>query len=229
MQGRRRCGRNGCERKVRLAVVLIAVAACGKSGPDRNQQCRTAAREAIGALTKDAHAHAADPSLLAEERASVETRNKALDAIAPRFEAILANHCIDDKWSTAVIDCYRTSPSFDALRACGEQLPADAQQRLQTELLALLGGEQAPAQPGLAPELPRAPMTRAERDAAVVEANALAAQMKELGAKINDASQRLSAATTDVDRAQAKTELDALTKQADELRAKLAAAQAKAR
>jgi hypothetical protein len=226
MQGRRDRGRNGCERKVRLAVALVAIAACGKSGPDRNQQCKIAARDAIAALIKDAHSQTA---VLPEERASVEARNKALDAIAPRFEAILANHCIDDKWSSQVIDCYRTAPTFDALRACGDQLPTDAQRKLQTELLALLGGEEAAAPPGFAPEPARPPMTQAEHDAAVAEANALATQMKELGAKINDASQRLSAATTDFDRTQAKSELETLTKQADELRAKLAAAQAKAR
>lgn len=214
---------------MRLAVVLVAVAACGKSGPDRNQQCRTAARDAVGALTKNAHAHATDTKLLPDERASIEARNTALDAVAPRFEAILANHCIDDKWPAPVVDCYRAAQSFDALRACRDQLPAEAQTKLQTDELNLVAGDGAQQPMGLAPEPPRAPMTQAERDAAVAEANALAAQMKELGAKINVASQRLSTATTDVDRAQAKTELDALTKQADELRAKLAAAQAKAR
>lgn len=214
---------------MRLAVVLAFVAACGKSGPDRKQQCKTAARDAIAALIKDASLHAADTTLLPEERASIETRNRSLEAIAPRFEAILANHCIDDKWPVAVVDCYRTAQTFDALRACRDQLPADAQTKLQTDELDLVAGEGAVQPTGLAPEPPRAPMTQAERDAAVSEANALAAQMKELGAKINEASQRLAAATTDVDRAQAKSELETLTKQADELRAKLAAAQARAR
>ena len=214
---------------MRLAVVVLAIAACGKAAPDRKQQCKTAARDAVAALIKNASMHAADTTLLPEERASVETRNKALEAIAPRFEAILANHCIDDKWPVVVIDCYRVAQSFDALRACRDQLPAEAQTKLQTDELALVAGDRAAQPPDLSPEPPRAPMTHAERDAAVAEANALAAQMKELGAKINEASQRVAAATTEADRAQARSQLDALTKQADELRAKLAAAQARAR
>lgn len=155
--------------------------------------------------------------------------------MAPRFEATLTNHCIDDKWPAASIACYRKATSFDAMRACRDALPADAQTKLQTAELDLLargaaggGGSPPLSPPGLAPEAPHAPLTKVEHDAAVAEANELAAQMKDLGAKINDASQKLAAAT-DADRATAKAELDALTKQADELRTKLAAAQARAR
>lgn len=232
MQSGRHGRRRRRERKVRLAVglALLAVTACGKSGPDRKAQCTTAARDAVAALMANAHAHATDASLGPSERASVEARNKALDAVAPRFEAILRNHCIDDKWPTASIDCYEKSTSFDAMRACRDQLPPAAQTKLQTDEIDLIGGANAPPPPGLAPtvEAPHAPITKAEHDAAVAEANELAAQMKDLGAKINDASQKLSTAT-DANRAAAKAELDALTKQADELRAKLAAAQARAR
>lgn len=228
----RRVGRDERgERQVRLAIALALLAsACGKSGPDRKEQCTSAARDAVAALMANAHAHAVEASLGPAERASVEARNKALDAIAPRFEAILRNHCIDDKWPAASIDCYRASKSFEALRACRDALPSDAQTKLQTDELDLVGGPGAPPPPGLAPtaEPPRAPMTKAEHDAAVAEANELATQLKDLGAKINDASQTLAAAS-DADRPSAKAELDTLTKQADELRAKLAAAQARAR
>jgi hypothetical protein len=191
----------------RLAVALALLAACGKSGPDRNAQCTTAAHDAITALGSNAAAH----------------------DVAPRFEATLKNHCIDDKWPAASIECYRKATSFDAMRACRDALPSDARTKLQTAELDLLGGGAATASPAFAPtaQPPHAPITKAEQDAAVAEANELAAQMKELGAKINAASQKLAGAT-DANRAEAKTELDALTKQADELRTKLAAAQAKA-
>ena len=216
---------------MRLAVTLaLLAAACGKSGPDRKAQCTSAAHDAVAALIANAHAHAVEASLGPAERAAVEARNEALDVVAPRFEAILSNHCIDDKWPVASIDCYRASTSFEALRACRDQLPPDAQTKLQTDELALMGGAGVPPPPGLAPppaEAPHAPMTKAEHDAAVAEANELATQMAALGAKINDASQKLAAAT-DANRGDAKAELDALTKQADELRTKLAAAQAKA-
>lgn len=231
MQGRRLGRHERGERQVRLAVTLALLASgCGKSGPDRKAQCTTAARDAVAALMANVHAHATDASLGPAERASVEQRDKALDAIAPRFEAILKNHCIDDKWPVASIDCYRASTSFEALRACRDALPAGAQTKLQTDEIDLVGGAGAPPPPGLAPmaEPPHAPITKAEHDAAVAEANELATQMKDLGAKINDASQKLAAAT-DADRPAAKAELDALTKQADELRAKLASAQARAR
>jgi hypothetical protein len=221
---------------VRLAVALALItacgtliAACGKSGPDRAAQCTSAAHDAITALVTNAHAHAVEASLGPTERAAVEARNKALDTVAARFEATLKNHCIDDKWPVASIDCYRKATSFDAMRACRDTLPADAQTKVQTAELDLLGGGTAPPSPVFAPmgEAPHAPLTKAEHDTAVAEANDLAAQMKELGAKINAASQRLAAAT-DETRAATKAELDTLTKQADELRAKLAAAQARA-
>jgi hypothetical protein len=219
---------------VRLAVAFALLTACGKSSPDRNAssshaaQCTSAAHDAIAALVTNAHAHASDASLGPAERAAVEARNKNLEAVAPRFEATLKNHCIDNKWPAASIDCYRKATSFDAMRACRNALPADAQTKLQTAELDLLGGGTQSSPPGLAPEPARAPLTKAEHDAAVAEANDLAAQMKQLGAKINDASQKLAAAG-DADRAAAKAELDALTRQADELRTKLAAAQARAR
>lgn len=213
---------------MRLAIALALLAACGKSGPDRKEQCTTAARDAVAALTANAHAHATEPSLAPAERASVEQRNKQLDTTAPRFEAILKNHCIDDKWPVASIDCYRKATSFEAMRACRDGLPADAQTKLQTDELALVGGSASPP-PGLVPDsLPREPQTKAEHEAAVAEANELAAQMRNLGRQINDASQRLATAN-DADRAAAKAELDALTKRADELRSKLAAAQSRAR
>jgi hypothetical protein len=216
------------------SAALGSLAACGKAGPDYNAQCTSAAHESISALVTNAHAHAAEASLGPTERAAVEARNRNLDAVASRFEATLKNHCIDDKWPVANIDCYRKATSFDAMRACRDSLPADAQLKLQTAELELMGNGVTPESPpglapGLAPEPPRAPLTKAEHDAAVAEANELAAQMKELGAKINDASQRLSLATTETDRATAKAALDALTKQADELHTKLAAAQARAR
>lgn len=228
MQGGRVSGRERGERKVRLAVALALIAACGKSGPDRKEQCTTAARDAVAALIANAHAHATEASLAPAERASLEERNKSLDATAPRFEAILKNHCIDDKWPVASIDCYRIATSFEAMRACREKLPADAQTKLQTDELTLVSGSAA-SPPGLAPEtLPRAPQTKAEHETAVAEANQLAQQLKDLGTKINEASEKLSTAP-DADRAAAKAELDVLTKQADELRAKLADAQARAR
>jgi hypothetical protein len=218
----------GLRSATRLTVVLTLLAACGKSGPDRAALCTSAAHDSITALITTAHANAVEASLAPAERAAVEARNKNLEAIAPRYEATLKNHCIDDKWPAASIDCYRKATSFDAMRACRDALPADAQTKLQTAELDLLGGgAQSSSPPGFAPEPPHAPLTKAEHDAAVADANARAAQMKELGAKINDASQKLAAASA-ADRPAAKAELDALTKQADELRAKLAAAQAKA-
>lgn len=240
MQGGRLGGRKCSERKVRLAVALAlfaatgASSACGKAGPDRKQLCDGAARDSIAALLADLHAHATEASLGPAERANVEARNNALEAVAPRFEAILRNHCIDDAWPSASIECYRKAASYDAMRACRDALPGDAQTKLQTDELALIGGAGAAPSPAMSPPglageaLPRAPMTQAEHDAAVAEANALAQQMTELGAKINEASKQLAAAT-DANRAAAKAELDALTKQADELRAKLAAAQSRAR
>ena len=220
-----------------LPALLALLASCGKSGPDRDAQCTSAAHDSVTALVTNARAHATDASLGATERAAVEARNKNLETVAPRFEATLKNHCIDDKWPTASIDCYRKATTFDAMRACRDALPADAQTKLQTAELDLMGNGTAaqpppglaPSSPGLASEAPRAPLTKAEHEAAVTEANELAAQMKELGAKINDASQRLSSATNEADRATAKAELDTLTKQADELRTKLSAAQARAR
>lgn len=192
---------------VGLALALALVAACGKAGPDRNAQCKTAAHDAITALVTNAGAH----------------------DIAPRFEATLENHCIDDKWPAASIECYRKATSFDAMRACRDALPADARTKLQTAELDLLGGGTASASRAFAPtpQAPHAPLTKAEQDAAVAEANELAAEMKQLGTKINAASQKVAGAT-DANRAAAKAELDTLTKQADELRTKLAAAQAKA-
>ena len=124
------------------------LAACGKSGPDRKQQCTTAARRCHRALTTSANARR---RIARAGGASIRRCAKqSARAVAPRFEAILANHCIDDNWPAANIDCYRKATSFDAMRACRDGLPAAAKTKLQTDELNLVGGAMASSPPGLA-------------------------------------------------------------------------------
>lgn len=176
------------------------------------------------------HARLATAPLPDDIRATMEERTKQLELIAPRLEAVFANHCVDDKWPTAVIDCYAKAAGIDEQRTCRQLLPPDAQQKVQTDEMNLVAGALDPKSfAGSADQAALGPKpTQAEHDAAVAEANKLAEDLKALGAKINDATGRVAAAQSDADRAAAKAELDELTKQADELRAKLADAQARA-
>src|SRR5512143_2917818 len=231
--GRRRCPRQlEAVRLVAHVALAVALAGCGKQHVDDvRTRCADAAKKGVAAMLQRQRARLATAPLPDDIRATMEERTKQLELIAPRLEAVFVNHCVDDRWPTAVIDCYAKAAGIDDQRTCRQLLPPDAQQKLQADEMNLVAGVLDPpifmgsAGPGAIGPKP----TQAEHDAAVAEANKLADDLKALGAKINDATDRVASAQNDADRAAAKAALDELAKQADELRTNLAAAQARAR
>ena len=222
-------------RFVAHAAIAVALVGCGKHRvEDVGTRCADAAKKGVAAMLQRQRARLASAPLPDDIRATMEERTKQLELLAPRLEAVFANHCVDDRWPAAVIDCYAKAAGIDAQRTCRQLLPPDAQQKVQADEMNLVAGALDPpsfagsaTDPGtLDPNAPKP--TQADHDAAVAEANKLAEDLKALGAKINDATDRVAGAQNDAERAAAKTALDDLAKQADELRAELAAAQARA-
>ncbi|MEO6771917.1 MAG: hypothetical protein ABI467_02715 [Kofleriaceae bacterium] len=66
------------------------------------------------------------------EGAPAEMKAK-MEETAVKLKGVMTNRCTEDKWSADVVDCYAKAQKRTDLRDCRSKLPADQQQKLQTE------------------------------------------------------------------------------------------------
>jgi hypothetical protein len=137
-----------------VAVLAISLCACGAKPVDRAATCAEAGRNSVDVMLKAARARLEDSRIPADARAQITERTDALDKLAPRQKALVANRCIDDAWPAPIVGCYARAVSLDDVRACRAKLSPAQAEKLQHDELALVAGPPVPA--GLAPT-PMAP------------------------------------------------------------------------
>lgn len=202
MQGRHRCRDGRRQDDVRL-VVLAAILSigCKSSAPDAATRCAEAARKGSDAMLARAQERLATSKLPDGVRARMEERTRQLEVLAPRLAAVLANRCIDDRWSADVIACIASASDMDAQRSCRANLPAEHQAKLQQEELALLAGEMGPPSFGSAIRAPSPEVKQLERELATLNEQLAAAAksgdhaaVQQLQREMQDVNDRLAKA-----------------------------------
>jgi hypothetical protein len=186
------------EASVRLLVAFALLAsACGSKTSTKAPSCADATGRAVDGMVKRAKDLATTPGLAPDAAKQIDERTKQLDALAPRWRALLANHCTDDKWPPAVIECHGRVTSMDELRACRATLSAEQQAKVQNDELALMNGDTglpglaaAPAPVATSPEITR-----------------LEGELRALNVQLGEAVRKLAAVTTEPDRAAAKDDV----------------------
>lgn len=206
---------------MRLVIAVAFALGCNRHSTTPANQCAEAARQGVGALVERAHVRIAAAQLPPDIRAKMDERTKQLDALAPRLRAVIANHCIDDKWPADVIACYAKATSLDELRACRGHLAPDEQAKLQREELELFAG--AASVPGFTAASVPGFATVSPAPASPVVAR-LEAEQRELNTKLAEAVKQLEGSTSDADRAAARATVQALQSEMQVVSAKLATA-----
>lgn len=159
--GRRRRDRDR-ESAVRLVVAFplllaLPLAACGTPPLDHTKACAEASKNGVDVTVKAARGRLDDPRIPVDARAQITESIERLEALASRQQAMLTSRCIDDKWPTAIVTCYKRAVSLDAVRSCRAQLSSDQQASLQHDELALAAGPLVPAGLAATPLAPRDP------------------------------------------------------------------------
>ncbi len=199
-----------------VALIALALVACSKkqdAGPAA-PSCDAAAKTAVEAMVQRAKDRLASARLPADIRTKMEERTKKLDEIRPRFVALIANRCTDDKWSPEVVACYSKASSVEQMRDCRGKLPEPLQQKLMSEEMNLMAGAMGP--PGLGPAVGSG-FAPAMPDRAQIEAH-----LAFVDKQIADTEAKLAAATSDADRTVARERLEKLRRNADRMRSQLA-------
>lgn len=135
---------------VALACTL-AVGACKKSenkgaGGGGAQACAPAINKAIDGMMASRKQMIAD-----REKAGQPVPPGMLDGmndIANKLRTVLTTSCEADKWSEAVITCFANASSQPDIKKCREGLPPDQAQRLQGEIIKVMGGGMGPGGAG---------------------------------------------------------------------------------
>jgi hypothetical protein len=203
-------------------VLALALVACGRKADDPRRACADAANKGVDAMIRRANDRLTTAKLPDDVRATMMERTSKLGELAPRLKAVFANRCVDDKWPREVIDCYGKASSVDEMRSCRGKLPGDSATRLMKDEMDLMAGAMAP--PSMAAVGPKGPVDPAQIEAA----NKLAEELRAVGARVNETLGKIQAAKSDAERSAAQAELEVLKKQSDEIRERLAAAQAQA-
>jgi len=183
---------------LRLVVAIAAaLLGCGNKSSDATSKCSAAAQQGVDAMVKRAHERIAMAP--ADMRADTEQRTQQLDALAPRLRALIANRCVDDKWSAAVIDCYANVTEMDGLRDCRGKLPAEQQARMQKEELDLFAGALGPAgfgsaAPATSPEVAKLESELRRLNAALADAAKNGRPVDQIQREMQDVNDKLAAA-----------------------------------
>lgn len=209
---------NRCAMRTPLAIAF-ALCACGKRAEDPKAACASAANRGVTAMVSRATERLATADVPDDARAVMTERTTKLRELAPKLKAVFTNRCVEDKWPRDVIDCYASASAVDEMRACRGKLPPGASTALMKDEMDLMAGTMGPASMA---GMPKGPVDPAQ----VVAANKLAEEMRAVGAQLNETLKQIEAAQTDAERTAAKARLETLNAQAEEIRTKLAAAQA---
>ncbi len=179
--------------KLVVLALVGALSGCGSKHADPAQACADAAKQGVDAMINQARGRLAGAQLPDDVRARMMERQKRLEGAGGKMRAVFTNRCVEDKWSNAVLACYRKVTSLEEMRACRRQLTPEQQAKLQKDELEMLAGVSSPdqAQSGvLAPMVdPRITM---------------------INNAINDAMKQVADAKTDAERESAKTQLETL-------------------
>ena len=163
----------------KLMLVLIVVAACGKKGADP-AKCKEVASGAVDRMTGAVTSNAGLPD---DAKATMKEKGEKL-------KEVIIKHCVDDNWSSEVLDCYAKAGTMPEIRTCRMKLAKEQGDALQKDELAVMmsGG------PALKPE-------------------DLQKRVDELNARLEAAQQALSNATDDATRTAAKEQVTQLQRQ----------------
>src|SRR5262249_4174571 len=127
VQGRRGRADGRCEDGVRLvmrallAIAILVVAGCSKHA---DNQCAGAVGKGLDKMLSLRWQGSAPPPAIVEAMG--------------KLKGVITNRCVEDKWSSEVIDCYAKSAGMADLRACRQKLPPDQQAKLQAEELQVM-------------------------------------------------------------------------------------------
>jgi hypothetical protein len=199
---------------VRLVIAIaLAASGCGNKTARSAPSCEQAATLAIDGMTK--HMRGLVEHAPPDTRVDTERRMRALESVAPRLRAVIANHCVDDKWPSAVIECYAKATHTDDMRGCRDKLSPEMQAKLQKDELDLMADVNGPPAFGKG-TTPTSP-----------EIRRLQGELRELNGKLADAQKKVADAPNEADRDAAKDELLRLQAEMHRIDEQLAAERAR--
>ena len=198
-------------RQAVLAAVLASAACGGSKQAEPAQACATAAQHGVDAMINQAKGRLASAKVPDDVRARMMARQQKLEGVGAKMRALITNRCVEDKWPTAVVDCWTKAGKLEEIRACRAQLAPEQQARLQKDELDLFAAPAGPpgfdqTDPGAAFHAPVDP------------------RLETLKRAINDAMKQVAEAKTDAERQAAQAQLDGLQADRKTLEAQIAAA-----
>ncbi|HEY1812509.1 MAG TPA: hypothetical protein VGG74_09200 [Kofleriaceae bacterium] len=110
--------------------LALALAGCGSKGGS-TAACSAAADKGVSTMLTMVK------SRMEQTGATPEQMTQVTEAIG-KLKDVIVKHCVDDKWSKDVIDCYANASSQPEFKACREKLPQDQAQKLQTDEMGVM-------------------------------------------------------------------------------------------
>jgi hypothetical protein len=111
--------------KTCMMIAVLALAGCSKKSAGSGD-CASAVDKGVQTMTSGGLDRVPDDQKAAMQAGMKETGDKLKD--------ILTKHCVDDKWSAEVLDCYAKATSQPDIRGCRNKLPADQAEKIGTEI-----------------------------------------------------------------------------------------------
>jgi hypothetical protein len=111
--------------KTCMMIAALALAGCSKKSAG-SSDCASAVDKGVQTMMAGSLEHAPEDQKAGLQAAMKETGDKLKD--------ILTKHCVDDKWSADVVDCYNKATSQPEIRACRTKLPADQAEKIGQEV-----------------------------------------------------------------------------------------------
>lgn len=108
-----------------MMIAVLALAGCSKKSGGSGD-CASAVDKGVQTMTSAGMDRVPEDQKAAMQAGMKETGDKLKD--------ILTKHCVDDKWSAEVLDCYAKSTSQPDIRGCRNKLPADQAEKIGAEI-----------------------------------------------------------------------------------------------
>jgi hypothetical protein len=111
--------------KTCMLIAVLALAGCSKKSAGSGDST-SAVDKGVQTMMSGGLDRLPDDQKAAMQAGMKETGDKLKD--------ILTKHCVDDKWSAEVLDCYAKATSQPDIRGCRNKLPADQAEKIGAEV-----------------------------------------------------------------------------------------------
>jgi hypothetical protein len=110
-----------------MLIALLALTSCKKSASSSGGgDCAGVIGKALQTMMTGNLERVPEDQKAAMQAAMKETGDK--------LTAIYTQHCVDDKWSAEVLDCYSKATAQPEIRACRNKLPPDQGEKIGEEV-----------------------------------------------------------------------------------------------